>query len=71
MNYGSDFSKITTDTVNDYDDLYIVNEQSHHVYYARGIELDGVMYYTNDTDEDIGLVITVGDLTYKKNRYRI
>lgn len=55
LNYGADFSKITTDTVNDYDDLYIINEQSHHVYYARGIELDGVIYYSKDEEEDVEL----------------
>ena len=28
------------------DDCYIVNEQSHTVYYTKGVALDGVTYYT-------------------------
>lgn len=28
------------------DDIFIVNEQSHTVYYVPGIDVDGVMYYT-------------------------
>lgn len=55
LNYGADYKKITT-SVENYDDLYIVNEQSHHVYYVRGIMLDGVMYYTTDEDSQIELI---------------
>ncbi len=56
LNYGSDFENITSeqDTLN-YDNLYIINEQSHHIYYARGIEMDGVLYYTADSDDEITL----------------
>ena len=56
LNYGLDFNNITTeeDLVN-YDDIYVINEQSHKIYYVRGIEMDGVMYYTNDTDEAVSL----------------
>ena len=61
LNYGLDYNNITSsaDTQN-YNDVYIVNKQSMHVYYARGIEMDGIMYYTNDEDEEIKLV---GDRT--------
>ena len=61
LNYGLDFNNITssTDTL-DYNDVYIVNKQSMHVYYAKGIEMDGIMYYTNDEDEEIKLI---GDRT--------
>lgn len=57
LNYGSDYNNITLDPNNngDYDEVYIINEQSHHIYYARGIDMDGVMYYTNDEDEEIML----------------
>lgn len=37
------------------EDVYIINEQSHHIYYPKGLELDGEWYYTNDTDEKIRL----------------
>ena len=61
LNYGLDYNNIgsSTDTQN-YADVYIVNKQSMHVYYARGIEMDGIMYYTNDEDEEIKLI---GDRT--------
>ena len=56
LNYGADFDRVTEDTVADYNDLYIINEQSHQIYYARGIEMDGIMYYTNDTSEEIATI---------------
>ncbi len=73
LNYGADFNNpdLTTNLVN-YTDLYVINEQSHHIYYVRGIEMDGVMYYTNDKDEEIAIKeiprvdITVENLTYEK-----
>lgn len=37
------------------EDIYIINEQSHHIYYVKGLELDGEWYYTNDEDERIEL----------------
>ena len=53
LNYGADFANITAENVADYTDLYVINEQSHHIYYVRGIEIDGVIYYTNDEDEEV------------------
>lgn len=52
LNYGLDFKNITTsdDTIS-YNDVYIINEQSHHIYYVHGVEMDEIIYYTNDTDE--------------------
>lgn len=46
LNYGANEEK---------DDVYIINEQSHHIYYAKGLEIDGVWYYTNDIDENVEL----------------
>lgn len=46
LNYGTNEEK---------DDIYIINEQSHHIYYAKGIETDGVWYYTTDVDEEVEL----------------
>ena len=56
LNYGSDFKKVTQENVANYTDLYIINEQSFQIYYAKGIEMDGVMYYTNDVSEEISLI---------------
>ena len=56
LNYGADFDRVTEDTVADYNDLYVINEQSHQIYYVKGIEMDGMMYYTNDTGDEVSLV---------------
>ena len=51
LNYGLENNKITdASQTGSFNDVYIINEASHHIYYVRGIELDGKMYYTNDTD---------------------
>ena len=56
LNYGYDFKNITSeDDTLAYNDVYIINEQSHHIYYVRGIEMDGIVYYTNDSDDEIAL----------------
>lgn len=42
LNYGKDgFEK-----QNNSDDVYIINEQSHNIYYAKGIEMKGKYYYS-------------------------
>ena len=48
LNYGKDFEKITDYSVeiSDLLDIYIINEQSHTIYYPKGIEYDGTIYYT-------------------------
>ena len=60
LNYGSDFNNIRTqnDTLV-YDDVYIVNEQSHHVYYAKGIQMDGAWYYTTTVDDEVKTTKTI------------
>ena len=61
LNYGDDYSKITNtmsqEEIKKYYDIYIINEQSHHIYYVKGIDVDGVMYYTNDADDEISTKI--------------
>ena len=55
LNYGEDYSKITETTtetqMQENEDVYVIDKQSHHVYYARGIEMDGKRYHTNTIDE--------------------
>jgi len=48
LNYGKDFEKITdySQEISDLLDIYIINEQSHTIYYPKGIEYDGEIYYT-------------------------
>lgn len=41
----------------DEDDIYIINEESHKIYYLKGIKSDGKIYYTNEVNaNDIDLV---------------
>ena len=57
LNYGKDFNDITNenDTLNK-SDVYIIDKQSHHIYYAKGIQMDGVLYFTTTQDEEIHLI---------------
>ena len=57
LNYGREYEGINETNVNDKSDIYIINEQSHHIYYVKGITLDNIKYYTNDTDDEINLYI--------------
>lgn len=71
LNYGADFASVTAENVADYTDLYVINEQSHYIYYVRGIEMDGVWYYTNnDEDEKVEIKqlgsYLVDEITYTK-----
>ena len=49
LNYGSDYKEIKrtgTTNLSELKDLYIINEVSHTVYYPKGINVQGVKYYT-------------------------
>lgn len=46
LNYG----KEGFENLNSSDDVYIINEQSLKIYYVRGMELEGVVYYTISND---------------------
>lgn len=60
LNYGRDYSKITeastSEQINNYTDLYIINSTSHNIFYVRGVKIDGKMYYTDYSSEDIDKV---------------
>lgn len=51
LNYGKDYDTITDFTIeiDDLVDIYIINEQSHTIYYPKGIKYDGKTYYSFDT----------------------
>lgn len=45
LNFGKGYKTIKeTNTFSN--DVYIINEQSHNIYYAAGVEFDNIMYYT-------------------------
>ena len=51
LNYGKDYSTVTQSgstvlDVNEFKDIYIVNEASHTVYYPKGITVQGKKYHT-------------------------
>ena len=66
LNYGKDYDKVKKDfqNVNNYTDIYIISENSHNIFYVRGINIKEnsttKIYYTNYTEPD---EITV-DLRY-------
>ena len=57
LNYGEDYKNISDETTEDeasqYEDIYIINEISQNIFYVEGIQLDGEMFYTDYTSEDI------------------
>ena len=58
LNYGKDYEKIKSDStnVNSYTDLYIINENSHNIFYVQGINVEenGIIttYYTDYIEPD-------------------
>ena len=56
LTYGLDYEKIGTEDINTLQDLYIINETSHNIFYAKGIVLDGEKFYTDYTKEDVDKV---------------
>ena len=54
LTYGRDYENIeTVEDVNQLEDLYIINEESHNIFYVRGITLDGETFYTDFTAENV------------------
>lgn len=49
LNYGEEGFK----TPNSSDDVYIINEETHTIYYVRGIELNGEQYYYLNNETNI------------------
>lgn len=48
LNYGRDYDRVSKDVTvtSGYEDIYIINEQSHTIYYPRGIDVQGVKHFT-------------------------
>lgn len=54
LTYGKDYGKIEDETQeNSLEDIYIINEDSHNIFYVKGIILDGETFYTDYTKDDI------------------
>lgn len=60
LNYGSDYKNWNdTSTAEAYQDLYIINKVTHQIYYAKGIEYKGKLYFTRENSgENIEKIIT-------------
>lgn len=49
LNYGKDYYNIASNlNVTDEKDVYIINEETHTIYYVKGIKQDGKIYYRTD-----------------------
>lgn len=48
LNYGSDGFKAARDNGTAKEDVYIINQLTHTIYYVAGMELDGTMYHYID-----------------------
>lgn len=57
LNYGEDFkninSSLTEEQINEYTDVYIINEDSHNIFYVEGIKIENDIFYTTYTKNDI------------------
>ncbi|MCI8641499.1 MAG: formylglycine-generating enzyme family protein [Clostridia bacterium] len=66
LNYGKDYKNIKNDieNINNYEDVYIINENSHNIFYVRGVNIEEngniITYYTNYRKPDE----TIVDLRY-------
>lgn len=53
LNYGQGYSDLKNGTdINTIDNIYIINDISHTIYYPRGIKVSGKMYYTTQEKYD-------------------
>ena len=56
LNYGTDYEKIKSGEVTDANilsDLYIINDDSHNIFYVDGVTLDNQTFYTDYTTKDV------------------
>ena len=57
LTYGRDYENIeTAEDVNVLQDLYIINETSHNIFYVKGIKLDEETFYTDYNKENVDKV---------------
>lgn len=46
LSYGKDYSKYKQNANAELTDIYVINEQSHNIYYIKGVQVDEITYYT-------------------------
>lgn len=46
LSYGKDYSKYKQGANTELTDIYVINEQSHNIYYIKGVQVDEITYYT-------------------------
>ena len=46
LNYGKDYANYKQEPKSELTDIYVINEQSHNIYYVKGVQIDGITYYT-------------------------
>lgn len=46
LNYGKDYLNYKQQANSELTDIYIINEQSHNIYYIKGVQVDEITYYT-------------------------
>ncbi len=46
LSYGKDYSKYKQSANAELTDIYVINEQSHNIYYIKGVQVDEITYYT-------------------------
>lgn len=46
LSYGKDYSKYKEGANAELTDIYVINEQSHNIYYIKGVQVDEITYYT-------------------------
>ena len=46
LSYGKDYSKYKQSANAELTDIYVINEQSHNMYYIKGVQVDEITYYT-------------------------
>lgn len=50
LNYGKSYHQYIHSASNELTDIYVINERSHSIYYIKGIEFEGDIYYTIPTE---------------------
>ena len=53
LNYGKEFENVyNANTIGSYRDFFVINENSHNIFYLKGIKVNNKYYYTNqDVDQ--------------------
>lgn len=71
LNYGREYNNWSdSSSFQDYQDLYIINETTHQIYYPKGIKYNGNVYFTRDSMTETVEKVQ-GTSNYSMNRFEI